>query len=242
MTRGFPNKGLPEEDDMHDDKRDIRVTAVPATAIARPSDPALTSGTHMAIHWAEIAIASAQAARRARQALADAQRRGSPLELALATEMHASLIAISAAASALDALFAELKPLVFTADFTNRWKKNGTKRRQQIRETFKHGFRIVGDHWGGDFDRLFDLRADAVRPGASAHGPGAGRHPLGIDAAPEFCRFTCEEAERAARLIVDVYCTCAAYPWPATEEWAREMGQPVEKLRADLESALAAAP
>jgi hypothetical protein len=226
---------------MEEGVRAAGVTGVTVTASGRASEPTLSIGTHLAIDWAEIAIANAQVARRARQALADVQRRGSPLEVALATEMHASLIAISAAANALDALFAELRPLVFTADFTNRWKKNGTKRRQQIRETFKHGFRIVGDHWGSDFDWLFDLRADAVRPGASAHDPGAGPHPLGIDAAPEFCRFTCEGAERAARLIVDVCCTCAAYPWPATEEWAQEMGPMVEKLRADLESALAAA-
>ena len=224
---------------MDDDSRDGRVVGVRAAATAAASMPvSLLIGTHMAIHWAQIAVVNAQAARRARQALADAHRRGSPLEFALATEMHASLIAISAAAHALDALFAELKPLVFTADFTNRWKRDGTKRRQQIRETFKHGFRIVGDQWGSEFDWLLDLRNDAVRPGFAAGDPHAGSHPLGIGAAPEFYKFTCEQAERAARLIVDVYRTCTAYPWPATKEWARQMGPMVEKLVADLDGAL----
>ncbi len=198
----------------------------------------LLLGTHMATHWAQIAIAHAHAARRARQALADAQHRGSPLEFALATEMHASLIAISAAAHALDALFAELKPLVVTADIASSWKKNGTKRRGQIRETFKHGFRIVGEQWGGDFDWLFDLRTDAVHPGFAAGDPNAGSHPLGVGAAPEFYKFTCEQAERAARLIVGVYVTCTAYPWAATKEWAEEMAPMVEKLQADLDGAL----
>ena len=195
---------------------------------------ALSSGTDMAVHWAQIAIAHAHAARRARHALADAQRRGSPLEFALALELHASLISISAAANALDALFAELRPLVVTADIASRWKKSRTKRRQQIRETFRYGFRIVGDQWGTDFDWLFDLRKEAVDP-SEAH---AASHPLGIGAAPEFCEFTCEQAERAARLVVDVYLTCTAYPWPATEEWAREMTPMVERLRADLDGAL----
>ena len=195
---------------------------------------AVSTGTHMAVHWAQIAIASAHAARRARQALADAQRRGSPLEFALALELHASLIAISAAANALDALFAELKPLVVTAEIASGWKKTRTKRRQQIRETFRRGFRIVGDSWGRDFEWLLDLRADAVRQGDR----DPGTHPLGIAAAPEFCEFTFEQAERAARLIVDVCLTCTAYPWPATEEWAQQTRPMVERLRADLDGAL----
>jgi len=221
---------------MHDDTRDVRVMGVRATAVARGNEPGLLIGTHMAIHWAQISIASAHAARQARQALAGAQRRGAPLEFALATEMHVSLVAISAAANALEALFTELKPLVFTEEMANTWKKNRTKRRQQIRETFKHGFRLVGDQWRADFDWLFDLRNDAVHPGFAAGDPHAGSHPLGIGAAPELCEFTCEQAERAARLIVDVYLTCTAYPWPATEEWAERMEPMVEQLRADLEA------
>ena len=213
-----------------------------ATASGRASEMTLSIGTHMAVHWAQIAIANAHAARRARQALADAHRRGSPLEFALATEMHASLIAISAAANALEALFTELKPLVFTEEMANTWKKSRTKRRQQIRETFKHGFRLVGDRWGADFDWLLDLRNDAVRPGFAAGDRHAGSHPLGIAAAPEFCEFACEQAERAARLIVDVYLTCTAYPWPATEEWAEQMEPMVGQLRGDLEGALRATP
>ncbi len=224
---------------MDDDTRDVRVVGVRAAATAEASVPvSLLIGTHMAIHWTQIAIVNAQAARRARQALADAHRRASPLEYALATELNASLIAISAAAHALDALFAELKPLVVTRDMQNRWKKNRTKRRQQIRETFKHGFRISGDQWGRDFDWLFDLRTDAVHPGFAAGDPHAGSHPLGIGAAPEFYKFTCEQAERAARLIVDVYRTCTAYPWTATKEWAQQMRPMVEKLQADLDGAL----
>ena len=195
---------------------------------------AFSTGTHLAVHWAQIAIANAHAARRARQALADAQRRGSPLEFALALELHASLISISAAANALDALFAELRPLVVTGEIASGWKKTRTKRRQQIHETFRHGFRIVGRDWGGGFEWLLDLRADAVRQGER----DPGQHPLGIGAAPEFCEFTCEQAERAARLIVDVCLTCTAYPWPATEEWAHQTRPLAERLQADLDGAL----
>jgi hypothetical protein len=192
----------------------------------------------MAVHWANIAIANAEAARRARHSLADAQRRGSPVDYALAKELHASLIAITSAAHSLDALFEELKPLVFTEAMTNSWKKNGTKRRGQIRETFKHGFRIVGDQWGSDFDWLFDLRNDAVHRRFASGDPAAGSHPLGIRAAPEFCTFTCEQAERAARLVVDVYRTCTAYPWPATSDWAEQVAPMVARMQADLDGAL----
>jgi hypothetical protein len=222
---------------MDDGTRDASIPSVRVVTTARANEPTLVIGTHVAVHWAQIAIAHAHGARRARQALADAQRRGSPLEFALGTEMHASLIAISAAANALEALFTELKPLVFTADMVNSWKRNRTKRRQQIRETFKHGFRLVGDQWGKDFDWLLDLRNDAVRPVAGGD-PQVGSHPLGIGAAPEFFKFTCEQAERAARLIVGVYVTCTAYPWPATREWAEQMAPMVEELQADLDGAL----
>ncbi len=220
---------------MDDDTREVRVDGVRAAATVGVSR---SSGTHMAIHWAQIAIVNAHGARRARHALADANRRASPLESALATELHASLIAISAAAHALDALFAELRPLVVTQEVQNGWKKSRAKRRQQIRETFKHGFRISGAQWGTDFDWLLDLRTDALYPGIAPGDPRARSHPLGIGAAPELCEFTCEQAERAARLIVDVYRTCTAYPWPASEEWAQEMRPMVEKLQADLDSAL----
>jgi len=217
---------------MVDGTRDVRVAAEANGPVG------LRIATPMAIHWAQIALANAHAARRARQALADAQRRGSPLEFALATELYASLVAVSAAAQALDALFAELRPLVVTAEMAETWKKERTKRRQQLRETFRQGFRIVGDQWGTDFDWLLDLRADSVRPGFAAGDPHAGSHPLGIGAAPEFCKFTAEQAERAVRLIVDVYLTCTAYPWPATREWALEMEPMVERLRVDLDGAL----
>ncbi len=219
--------------------RDVRVVGVPpATAEANGAVVSLLTGTQTAIHWAQIAVSNAHAARRARQGLADAQRRGSPLEFALAAELHASLIAISAAAHAVEALFAELKPLVVTADAAKRWKQNGTKRRGQIRETLRQGFRLVGEHWGRDFDWLFDLRNAALDPGLAAGDPHAGSHPLGIGAAPEFCEFTSEQAERAARLVVDVFRTCAAYPWPATRAWADRMEPVVEKLCADLDGAL----
>lgn len=220
-------------DDGTDDSPDAR-----AVATALPNETSLSRGTHVAVYWAQIAIAHAHGARRARQALADAQRRGSPLEFALGTELHASLIAISAAANALEALFTELKPLVFTGDIVNSWKRSRTKRRQQIRETFKHGFRLVGDQWAKDFDWLLDLRNDAVRPRFAAGDPHVGSHPLGIGAAPEFSEFTCEQAERAARLIVGVYVTCTAYPWPATRDWAKEMAPMIAELQADLDGAL----
>jgi hypothetical protein len=191
----------------------------------------LSVATHMALHWARIAIRNAELARRARVALTDAQSRGTPLPMD--TELQPALVAVSAAAHALDALYAELKPLVVSAETAEAWKKNGTKRREQIRETLKLGFRI-GDEWRDDFQWLFDLRDDAVHPDFSFGDPYAREHPLGLNAAREYSVFTCEEAERAARLIVEVYSVCVASPKTATADWAEQMRGSSDSLRSGL--------
>jgi hypothetical protein len=62
--------------------------------------------------------------------------------------------------------------------------------------------------------------------------------PLPRRAAPWRRDLPLRNTWRAARLIVDVYRTCTAYPWTAAKEWAQQMGPMVEKLRADLDGAL----
>jgi hypothetical protein len=154
-------------------------------------------------------------------------------------EMFASLVAIGAAAYAIDGFYGSVRPLVSppaaTAKRPSRWRRaigvllrsesrrSRPKRSRQIVETLKLGFNIGGEwqRWLTDIDRLFDLRDDAV------HHEEAFR-PMVVyrvtdetlaAAAPELYDYSAERADWAVALAVEVLATCAERPKPATAAW-----------------------
>ena len=96
---------------------------------------------------------------------ADGERPATP-EPAEWTETFAALVAVSAAAHALDGLYGTVKPLVRT-NFAD------ANRRGQILKTLELGFDVgwvAQTHWASEFDWLYQIRdgavhhAEAMRP------------------------------------------------------------------------------
>ena len=86
--------------------------------------------THTWLTWDAIAIEHEHEAYEARQAQLESAGEQPQFGEALAREMKASLIAVSAAAHALDALYGEVKPSIpIDAALVETWRKNDLPRR-----------------------------------------------------------------------------------------------------------------
>jgi len=130
----------------------------------------------------------------------------------MVSETLAAMVAVSASAHALDALYGSLSRIVPTPARSNR--------RSIILETLKQGFGIGAKQhaWLPEFEWLFELRDGAVH-----HEEGARHtvpHPrLAVHVGEEMAAYSAESAERAYALVVDVLRTCLENPEPITREW-----------------------
>ena len=170
--------------------------------------PRVLLGSSFLAQWINIAIRDEAAARAARDrvlAAADSQRR---LE-AMQDEMQASMVAVSASAHAIDALYGTTRELIELPPGTEeRWKKNNTRRWSRILETFKRACNLGGyaTSWAREFRWLFDLRDAAVHHDSPLNDPVP--HPAGIpdlgNVAKEMADYELGAATRATDLAVQV--------------------------------------
>jgi hypothetical protein len=212
-------------------------TATPATievrAVVSPVQVRIKS--HFWIDWAEIAIQNEAAARGAREEIAPEDP-----SKGLQAEKHAGMIAVSASAHALDALYGELRDRVPLPDWLRAaWAKKkaetgrGSPRHSVIVETLKLGFTLgkAAADWPARFEWLFDLRDAAVHFEEDFHEPVP--HPLGTSTAVSDVSYSLESAERAVDVVLEVLTTCVASPrskLPFVVKWAGDMGPAVQRL------------
>ncbi len=215
-------------------RQDAVVRPATIKAQARVNPVTLKIKSHFWIDWAEIAIENEAVARRARLELypKDASE-------GLRTEKHAGMIAVSASAHALDALYGELRdeiPLPIgwsTRGRREAEKGKGPPRHARILETLKLGFAVGkgASQWPPQFKDLFDRRDAALHPREDFHEPVP--HPAGTNTAASNVTYRLESAKDAVDLLLDVLSTCAAFPreeLPAVTKWAGDMGSSVERL------------
>jgi hypothetical protein len=194
----------------------------------------LTAMTYMWLVWMEISVESTTAAFKARAA-----GRGEPIGERYLTarddELKASMIAVSAAAHAIDAFYGTVAYEFDVADeLRAAWVKNKTSRRDRILETLKLGFDVGGKakEWAGDFDWLFDLRDGAVHH-ESEFKP-VGDHPGGRLMVPqENIQYCWESAFRARDIAWTVIATCLRTAKAEHENlraWAMGEAQRAEQL------------
>jgi hypothetical protein len=112
--------------------------------------------------WLEIAIEQEKIASDARRQALILSPQDMPFVMdEIAREMRASMVAISASAHALDALYGEIRDIAgVSQDTLNAWENNRTRRPMRILETLKSGF-VIGSNaqgWHKDIVALFDLR------------------------------------------------------------------------------------
>jgi hypothetical protein len=123
------------------------------------------------LNWTAIAIEHEHEAHESRQAEVESGGDQPAFGDALLRETKASLIAVSATAHALDALYGAVKPSIPIARaLTDTWKANELPREKWILETLKHGFNVgpYTAHWAIELVWLFDLRDAAVHPRRSS--------------------------------------------------------------------------
>jgi hypothetical protein len=138
-------------------------------------------------------------------------------------EEFPSLIAVAAAAFAVDALYGAIKPLVNPP-------RSDAARCRQIVECLKLGFRVgpQGSEWLSEMDWLFETRDNAVHH-AEEHRPlvvvRVTEHTVVAGGSESFA-FSAESARRAADLCSEIIKTCIENPKPATSEWANQARPP----------------
>jgi hypothetical protein len=150
---------------------------------------------------------------------------------AMNREIKAAMIAVAAAAHALDALYGALKDLIPNRPtFPPRATRN-----RMILETLKRGFDVgkLQKGWVGEFRWLFRAR-DAALHFRGIFGATV-PHPLGTNTAPEAVLYSCESATRALVLLLEVLNAFMERPRRALPEivkWAADHRPAIERLLA----------
>ena len=185
---------------------DVVVTATAGHGHGGTTAPGIIAMTHLWLVWAEIAIDHERAARAAREQAVALRPQGSPeFSEALSRELRASMVAVSAAAHALDAFYGAVKRYVqLPATTVEAWERNRTARRSRILETLKLGFAVgrAAQRWHAEFRWLFGLRDGVVH--AEERWQSLRPHPVGGKMTPEHVMYAHEASVRAVDLVLDV--------------------------------------
>lgn len=161
-----------------------------------------------------------------------------PKVVAGSSEFQHTMLAVVAAANALDGLYGSIRRFVSPP-------RSSAKRHRQILEALKLGFDVGGSvqGWHNELDWLFDLRNWVVHHD-DVYGPLQIVHetPGDIVLMPvDLLRLQAPSAMRAATLARDVVDTCVKRPKPSTSNWVRgwanwEPGPGETVTRADLQA------
>lgn len=182
----------------------------PGTAVLVGAGPGKYEGSvSFAVLWLRVSLGHAAAA--------EAQKAGGGVDFTPA------VVAVTAAAFSLDALFGALRPIV------NPPRPNGRSkpaRYAQVFELLKHGFVVSGrdqGHWQSELEWIFDLRDSSVhhaemprsfdRIGTTAEGDP-------VFGPPELQVYSADQARKAADFAREVLEHCLNNPKPSTREWA----------------------
>lgn len=145
-------------------------------------------------------------------------------------ELRASLIAVSASAHALDALYGIIKAQLKTAGAV---VPRPDSRHSAVREALKLGFRFRGNPSRLDieFEWLFDLRDSAVH---YEENPGEPQpHPSGGRTGAAGAGFRLEDARRAVDLVVEILGICASAPKPPLQPWTSQYEASIKTILAE---------
>ncbi len=207
----------------------VHTLAASATSSASLS---ISVGTPIWLHWLRIAKEQTARARHGANTAPSPPSAGDvTTEVAgrVTDEMYPAMMAIAAAAFALDGLYDQVRGLA-----PPRPAKGRPKRQRLILETLKHAFAIgsYAQSWLVEFDWLDELRDPAVHPEHKT-GPVVA-HPSGWgNFATEYTEYSANNAERALVLLQEVLRVCVEKPKPASRAWAEGTGK---SALADLET------
>jgi hypothetical protein len=179
-------------------------------------------------HWADAAVEHERRAREGReQVLRDHAAADTPR---MTAELHAAMVAVSACAHSLDALYAELAELVGPETFADWEKIRRPGRWAEVAGIIGLAFDVDVADWRPRLRSLFKLRNDAVHPKVRFESPQ--KHPaLPVNVASEYLLFSVESATESVDLLLEILATCADAPrTELTEAWARDAVAPIKRL------------
>jgi hypothetical protein len=201
--------------------------------VSATSSGLVSINNHLWSAWMKTAIEQAQRARQARGRLASyswspEQSPTAEWIAMLEQEFQASLVAVTASALALDALYG--------AAISEQLRGSGSKRPRRagkIYESLKHAFDTgpVNEHWADEFKWLFARRDASVHPEEKPQ--PSDRHPLGMNLSPEYVQYSVEPAERAVAFALSVLRRCIDFPRTGNQEsaaWTLRARSKVEEL------------
>jgi hypothetical protein len=130
---------------------------------------------------------------------------------AMNEELHASMVAITASAFALDGFYGTvLQWIQLPEELLAAWSENHTARHARIFETLKRGFNIGrrSGSWPGELKWLFSYRDANVHFEEIFRDAYEAKHPVVPGVTWERVAFSVESASRAVDLALDVVKTC----------------------------------
>jgi hypothetical protein len=147
----------------------------------------------------------------------------------LSEHQHA-MMAVAAAAHAIDGFYGTIKPLLSLPITTGR-----PARARRILEALKVGFAIGRLHqrWSGELDWLFKARDDGVHHAEVLRPMVVGRvtRQTMVISGLEAYNFSAASARRAADLSAEIILGCIDRPKPATRAWAKDRSDAAQRLR-----------
>jgi hypothetical protein len=199
--------------------------------------PSITLSTNLWFDWAQIAISHALSAQEARQRLTRAQLGGDLLlrDTHFTAEMHASMVATTAAASALAGLDGVIRPFV-DPDLVATWSEKSAH--DQMRLAVDHCYRCTGDiptTMVSGYGWLFRLlRNPGVHHRPAPNPPVL--HPVpGVgSASSERVLYATEQANRAVDfmlLVIEIACNPALAKQPDIAKSAASLEALSRQLR-----------
>lgn len=180
---------------------------------------------NMWARWIEVAVEHELAAREAYHGIL-----ANPNSDNLIREFHASLVATTATAYTVEAVFGDIKYLIPI--------QPGRKRNQRLRNAFRTAFGTSGpadEQLAGELRWLFTLRDSAAHPYTESVAPA--RHPAGINTGVEHSHFNAVTSGRAVDTAMAVLDLAASPLRPSTrwiERWVGERAghrPPIEQLK-----------
>jgi hypothetical protein len=195
--------------------------------------------SHFWVSWTDVAIEHARMAGKARQRAVEAPDGSPAMGKAFDGELKAALVAITAAAFAVDAWFGAVKPMIpLPPHLLAAWTKSGARpsRAARVSETLNAGFAVgpVAARWGRQLKWLYALRDGAVHHDSLF--VEAAPHPSGkSNVSRENAVYTAEASVAAADLALQIVTRCIGSPRPALFDLVKWCGD-----RVDVREALAA--
>jgi len=178
--------------------------------------------------WIEVSVEHELEARRAHLDIV-----AKPESDTILREFPASLVAVTAAAHTIEAVFGDVKYLIPP-------QPRRDKRHQELRHGFRFAFGVSGaidERLAGELKWLFTLRDSAAHPYTESEPPA--QHPAGINTGVEHSKFNAITSGRAVDAAIGVLDLVASPPKPPNrwvERWATERAPyqaGIEQLRND---------